>query len=124
MTSTGTGLFLIAATGNILPILLYDPVVKLVSRVSLDQKDRRLVLQIHETKGRGCREAWMGWSGDICGDTAAMTGAWTGSILAYLMGIEYKRALLAIFLGVLIAGAIVTIFCVTGWEAYLWLKSG
>jgi hypothetical protein len=38
------------------------------------------------------------------------------------MGIEYKRALLAIFLGVVIAAVIVTAFCALGWEAYLLLK--
>lgn len=36
------------------------------------------------------------------------TGAWTGSIVAFLSGLSYWRALGLIFLGILIAGAIVT----------------
>ncbi len=32
------------------------------------------------------------------------TGAWTGSLIAYLFGFEVKRAFLMIFIGVLIAG--------------------
>jgi uncharacterized membrane protein len=38
-----------------------------------------------------------------------LTGAWTGALVAYLFGLEYKKALPLIFLGVLIAGAIVTL---------------
>jgi len=119
--------FLIAVVGNMLPIpfllILYDPAVKLVSRVSWIRKIVDWFFKYTRRKG-GVVERY-GWVGlaIFVGIPLPMTGAWTGSILAYLMGIEYKRALLAIFLGVLIAGAIVTIFCVTGWEAYLWLKS-
>jgi len=38
-----------------------------------------------------------------------MTGAWTGSVAAFLFKIPYWRALLLIFLGILISGAIVTL---------------
>ncbi len=38
-----------------------------------------------------------------------MTGAWTGSLVAFLFGVPYKKALPLIFLGVLIAGVIVTL---------------
>ena len=37
-----------------------------------------------------------------------VTGAWTGTLLAFLFGIKLKRAFPAIALGVLIAGAVVT----------------
>jgi len=36
------------------------------------------------------------------------TGAWTGSIAAWLFGIPFKKAILYIFYGVLLAGIIVT----------------
>ena len=38
-----------------------------------------------------------------------MTGAWTGSLAAFVFGISYKKALPLIFLGVCIAAAIVTL---------------
>ncbi|PIY78741.1 MAG: ligand-binding protein SH3, partial [Parcubacteria group bacterium CG_4_10_14_0_8_um_filter_35_7] len=38
-----------------------------------------------------------------------MTGAWTGSIAAFIFGISYFKALGLIFLGVVIAGLIVTL---------------
>ncbi len=37
-----------------------------------------------------------------------LTGVWTGSIIARLLGLDWKRSFLAIFLGVLIATAIVS----------------
>jgi uncharacterized membrane protein len=37
------------------------------------------------------------------------TGAWTGTLAAWLFGIPIKRALINIFYGVLIAGVVVTI---------------
>lgn len=40
------------------------------------------------------------------------TGAWTGCIAAYLLGIEYGRAIPAIFTGTLIAGVVVVILSV------------
>ena len=44
-----------------------------------------------------------------------ITGAWTGSIASVLLGMSFKRALLSIFLGVLIAGTIVTCLTLLGW---------
>lgn len=38
-----------------------------------------------------------------------ITGAWTGSVAAFIFGIPFKRAFPAIVLGVLIAGVIVTL---------------
>lgn len=39
------------------------------------------------------------------------TGAWTGSLIAYLFDIRFKRAFIVIVLGVIIAGIIVTMIC-------------
>jgi uncharacterized membrane protein len=44
-----------------------------------------------------------------------VTGAWTGSIAAFLFGMKFKYSLLAIFTGVLIAGVIVTCLSLLGW---------
>ncbi len=38
-----------------------------------------------------------------------ITGAWTGSLIAFVFGIPQKKALLDVFLGILMAAAIVTI---------------
>ena len=44
------------------------------------------------------------------------TGAWTGSLIAALMNMNFKRAMLSAFLGVILAGVIVTVLVyVLGW---------
>ena len=44
-----------------------------------------------------------------------VTGAWTGSIAAFLAGINFNRSLLSIAVGVIIAGVIVTCLSLLGW---------
>ncbi len=43
------------------------------------------------------------------------TGAWTGALLAYLMSLKFGKSMLFIFIGVFIAGIIVTLLCLLGW---------
>ncbi len=43
------------------------------------------------------------------------TGAWTGSMAAFLLGLKFSRALLSIAAGVIISGAIVTTLSLMGW---------
>ena len=43
-----------------------------------------------------------------------VTGAWTGCAAAFVFGVKFRHALLAIFAGVLIAGVIVTVLTLTG----------
>ncbi len=42
------------------------------------------------------------------------TGAWTGCLIAWILGLERKKSLLAISLGVVVAGIIVLILILTG----------
>lgn len=46
------------------------------------------------------------------------TGAWTGSIVASLLGLDFKKSLLSIFAGVVIAGIIVTVLSLMGVLVY------
>lgn len=43
-----------------------------------------------------------------------ITGAWTGALIAFLTGMERRRALIAIEIGVIIASFIVTSICLLG----------
>jgi uncharacterized membrane protein len=43
------------------------------------------------------------------------TGAWTGSIAAFLCGMRFGDALLSIAVGVIVSGAIVTVLSLLGW---------
>jgi len=49
-----------------------------------------------------------------------VTGAWTGSLVAVLTGLGFKRSIIGIIIGVLIASAIVSTLCLLGkWVATL-----
>ncbi len=48
-----------------------------------------------------------------------ITGAYTGSVAAWLFNLDWKRSMLAVMIGVIIAGIIVTLVMVLGIE---WLK--
>jgi uncharacterized membrane protein len=93
--------FLLSLLGNLIPIpfilIFLDPLSRLLSKVKLF--DRIFV-----------------------GVPLPGTGAWTGSLIAFLLGTERKRAFFYIALGVLIADIIVTAVCVAGYQTYLWLK--
>jgi len=43
-----------------------------------------------------------------------VTGAWTGSLAAYLFGLEFKKSLICIFTGICIAAFIVTLATLAG----------
>ncbi|MBU0678031.1 MAG: small multi-drug export protein [Verrucomicrobia bacterium] len=44
-----------------------------------------------------------------------VTGGWTGAMAAFLMGVEFRHAMLSILLGVMIAGVIMTVLSLLGW---------
>lgn len=50
-----------------------------------------------------------------------MTGAWTGTLVAALTGMERKRAMLSCGLGIMIAGAIVTLICTGPLSFLAWM---
>lgn len=43
------------------------------------------------------------------------TGAWTGAMAAFLLGLTFPHAMLSILLGVIIAGVIMTVLSLMGW---------
>jgi len=48
------------------------------------------------------------------------TGAWTGSLIAYLFNLRFSKSLITIFIGVIIAATIMTGLILTG--QYLWFS--
>jgi uncharacterized membrane protein len=43
------------------------------------------------------------------------TGAWTGAMVAFLLGMRFNHAMVSILLGVMIAGVIMTVLSLMGW---------
>lgn len=111
--------FAVAFAGNMLPVpfllLLLGPLSRIFSRVPVLDRILQWVFRISRKRG-GIVERY-GLLGLVLfvAIPAPVTGAWTGSIVAFLLDIEFKRAFLAIMLGVFIAGIIVTSLTLIGW---------
>lgn len=111
--------FLICVAGNLLPvpfILRYlGPVTELLSRISIF--DTLIQWVFKYTRRRGGLVDKYGKLGLILLVAIPLpgSGAWTGSLVAFLLDIDFKTAFYCIFIGVIIAGIIVTIFALLGW---------
>ncbi len=103
----------ICMLGNLLPIpfilLLIIPIFKWMKSTKLF----RPTVEKLEAKSLGKSEKiqkYQFWGLLIfVGIPLPGTGAWTGALIAALLGIKFKKAILAIILGVFLAGAIMSI---------------
>lgn len=111
--------FLASVAGNMLPIpillLFFDSLARLVSLVPPGKKLMDWVFERTRRHEKNLlRYEWLGLA-IFVGIPLPLTGAWTGAILAFIMGLRFWPSLLSIFCGVLIAGAIVTALSLLGW---------
>ena len=115
--------FYLAVIGNMLPVpillLFLDALAKTVSRVAIG---RRMLNRVFEqTRRRGMtieKYEKIGLTLFVA-IPLPFTGAWTGSIAAFLLGLKFRYAFLSILAGVVIAGVIVTSLCLLGWAGAL-----
>jgi uncharacterized membrane protein len=114
--------FILAIIGNLLPVpfilLFFDSISRLLSKIGFFQ--RMLWWFFERTKRRGKvveRYERIGLALFVA-IPLPVTGAWTGSVAAVLFGLKFKHAFLSIFIGVLVAGAIVTCATLLGWTIY------
>jgi len=118
--------FLFSVVGNLLPVpfilLFLDRVTNVLRRIEIADRFTKWLFQRTRRRGERIRRVEGVGLSLFVGMPLPITGAWTGSLIAFLRGMERKRAFLYITLGVLIAGAIVTALCVTGNHAFLWLS--
>ena len=114
--------FLVAVIGNLLPVpfilLFLDTASRLLSKVG---PFRRILNWLFErTRRRGkiiTRYERIGLALFVA-IPLPVTGAWTGSLAAVLFGLKFRHAFLSIFVGILIAGVIVTGATVLGWTIF------
>ncbi|MFH0818948.1 MAG: small multi-drug export protein [Patescibacteria group bacterium] len=106
--------FLLCVIGNMVPVVfilyLLEPVSNFLRKWKIFDKFFTWLFNRTRRKFYSHHQKW----GDIglvifVGIPLPITGAWTGALAAWLFGIKYKRALPLIFLGVIIAGVIVSI---------------
>lgn len=111
--------FIVSLLGNIFPVpfilLLLDPVSKSLSRIKflerllnwIFQRTRRQSSLVEKYKRIGLML--------FVAVPLPGTGAWTGALIAFLLGMSLKKAFWPIALGVLVAGVIVLTLCLLGW---------
>lgn len=113
------GVFIASLLGNIFPVplilLFLDPLSKFLSRIKLMEGILNWVLQ------RTRRQSTLVEKYERIGLMLFVavplpgTGAWSGALVAFLLGMNFKSAFWPIALGVLIAGVIVLTLCLLGW---------
>ncbi len=110
---------LLALIGNMLPVpfilLFFNTVSRLLSRIeSFNRMQQWLFERTRRRGGIVERYERVGLALFVA-VPLPVTGAWTGSLIAVLFGLGIRHALLSIFIGVVIAGAIVTCLSLLGW---------
>lgn len=119
--------YLISVLGNLLPVpfilLLINLVIKWMasSKVTFFNKIANFLLKKVE-KNRERIEKYSFWGLFLfVAIPLPMTGAWTGSLVAAVVGVKPLKAFLSALLGVLLAGVIVTLIVYGGIGFLAWL---
>lgn len=112
--------FIIAFAGNIIPVpiilWLLGPIVKMLSRIRIFKGFSSWLFERTRKKSDRMIEKYeeIGLMVFVAIPLPG-TGAWTGALIAFLFGLDFKKSLLTITSGVFIAGVIVTALCLLGW---------
>ncbi len=105
--------------GNMLPVpfllLFFESLLKVVNRTDTGKKLSEWFLKKTRQRAKVVEKYERIGLMLFVAIPLPWTGAWTGSIIAFLLGIKFSRALLSIAYGVTIAGAIVVCLCLLGW---------
>lgn len=103
---------LLALLGNLLPVLpilfLLDKVSRLLSHIPVFKRFFDWLFNRTRKRSRLIEEYEMLGLTLFVAIPLPVTGAWTGSVAAFLLGLKYFPSFLAILFGVLIAAVIVT----------------
>ena len=110
---------LLAIIGNLLPVpfllLFLSNISRLLSKIGIFEKMLHWLFEHTRRRGKIINRYERIGLTLFVAIPLPVTGAWTGSLAAVLFGLKFKHAFLSIFVGVLIAGAIVTCLCLLGW---------
>jgi len=111
--------FCLAIIGNLLPVpfllLFLESLAKVVSKVALGKKLVNWVFEHTRRRGAVIEKYERIGLMLFVAIPLPVTGAWTGSVAAFLFGLKFRHAFLSILFGVIIAGGIVTSLCLLGW---------
>jgi uncharacterized membrane protein len=111
--------YCLAVIGNMLPVpillLFLDSLAKVVTRAEIGRRVGNWVFERTRRQGKRIERYEKIGLTLFVAIPLPVTGAWTGSIAAFLLGLKFRYAFLSILVGVIIAGAIVTSLCLLGW---------
>ena len=112
-------IFFWAVLGNMLPVpfilLLLGPVSNLCMKVPVGKRFFEWLFARTRRKTAGIEKyETLGLTVFVAIPLPA-TGAWTGAMAGWLLGMSFAHSLLSIFLGVLIAGVVMTALALLGW---------
>ena len=111
--------YIISVAGNLVPaaaiLWILEPVSKfLMNRFKIFNRFFTWLFNRTRRKHAKKFEKYSGYALiGFVGIPLPVTGAWTGALIAFVFGIPPKKAILHVFIGVLIAGIIVTVICKT-----------
>jgi uncharacterized membrane protein len=110
---------LLAIIGNMIPVpiilLFLNAVVRFLSRIGFFERFFRWLYAYSRKRGGIVEKYERIGLALFVAIPLPITGAWTGSLIAVLFGLKFSHSILAIFIGVLIAGIIVTCLSLLGW---------
>jgi uncharacterized membrane protein len=113
--------------GNIVPIilvlLLLEKIVALLGRAPILKRFFDWLYERARSKSASVQKYEFWGLATFVGIPLPGTGAWTGAVVAEVLGMSYWRALAAIFVGVLMAAAVVTFLSVLG-RQFRWVGVG
>ena len=114
--------YLLAVIGNLLPVpfilLFLDTASRLLSKVEFFERILNWLFERTRRRGKIIERYQRIGLILFVAIPLPITGAWTGSLAAVLFGLRFKHSLLSIFVGILIAGVIVTCATLGGWAIF------
>jgi len=109
----------LAIIGNLLPVpvilLFLDAISRCLSKVGCFDRFLQWLFEHTRKRGRVVERYERIGLALFVAIPLPVTGAWTGSLAAVLFGLKFKHAILSIFIGVFVAGIIVTCLSLLGW---------
>ena len=109
----------LAITGNLLPVpfilLFLNATTRLLSKIGFFKRLLDWLFKRTRERGRIVERYERIGLVLFVAIPLPVTGAWTGSLAAVLFGLKFKHAFLSIFIGIFIAGIIVTCLSLLGW---------
>lgn len=109
----------LAILGNLLPVpiilLFFNAISKWLSKIGFFDRFLRWLFEHTRKRGKIVEKYERIGLALFVAIPLPITGAWTGSLVATLLGLKFRHAFLSIFIGVCIAGIIVTCLSLLGW---------